>query len=189
MPAAIIDVHRDAAANLSFVREISGVQAAQVMVVVSKLGATKASLHPHWQENMRFATQMEAVMRQLYPGMLRHYPPVGARYNQQLHPNMVLLEIGNYLDGESYALRSAAMMADVLALMIDAAKQAPARTTTQPATTSMAKPDQSATANTAKSPPPTPKVKPPTESAVSSPPSKALTPPVGNRPLPKNSRP
>lgn len=125
----VIDVHRDAAENVSFVRDIRGVQAAQVMVVVSKLGQSKPALHPRWRENMQFAEQLKDNLQALYPGMLRQYPPVTARYNQNLHPHAVLLEIGNYMDDERYALRSAAMMADAIAMMVDDARRNPVRAT------------------------------------------------------------
>jgi stage II sporulation protein P len=128
----VLDVHRDAAENATYVREVGGTQISQVMVVVSKLGETKPSLHPNWQSNMRFAQSLEQTMQALYPGMLRHYPPVSARYNQNLQKNMVLLEFGNYQDDEKYALRSAAMYADVVAMMLDSVRKNSTRTTITP---------------------------------------------------------
>lgn len=115
----VLDVHRDAAEGVSYVRSVNGTSAAQVMLVVSELGKTKPALHPNWAKNVQFAQAMQMTMEALYPGLYRSYPLVSARYNQHLHPNMVLLEVGNYEDDEKYALRSAAMMADVIAVMLE----------------------------------------------------------------------
>lgn len=121
----VLDVHRDGAENASFVRTVAGQQVAQVMVVVTKPGSYSERLHPLWQENVRFGRRIEQIMEDLYPGLLRRYPVVGhTRYNQNLHPNMVLLEVGTYADDERYALRSAALMADVIAVVTDEARKA-----------------------------------------------------------------
>ncbi len=59
-------------------------------------------------------------MGEIHPGLLRRSPLIvsSARYNQNLHSNMVLLEVGNYLDEEEAALHSADMLADVVAAML-----------------------------------------------------------------------
>lgn len=115
----VLDVHRDGAQNVSFVRDIGAQKMAQVMVVVTKPVSYSERLHPRWSENIHVANVMKKSMNELYPGLLRSYPVVGSnRYNQHLHPHMVLLEIGNYIDDEQFALRSAALMADVVAMTL-----------------------------------------------------------------------
>lgn len=115
----VLDVHRDGAQNTSFVREVGSQKVAQAMVVVTKPVSYSEGLHPRWSENLQVANAMKKAMNELYPGLLRPYPVVGSnRYNQHLHPHMVLLEIGNYVDDEQYALRSAALLADVVALVL-----------------------------------------------------------------------
>ena len=115
----VLDIHRDGAQNVSFVRQVGSQQAAQVMVVVTKPVSYSEALHPRWAENVQVADLMKKAMEEMYPGLLRPYAIVGRnRYNQHLHPHMLLLEIGNYIDDEKYALRSAVLMADVVARVL-----------------------------------------------------------------------
>ncbi|MGI6081344.1 MAG: stage II sporulation protein P [Limnochordia bacterium] len=115
----VLDVHRDGAQNVSFVRQVGSQSVAQVMVVVTKPISYSEALHPRWAENVQVANLMKKTMEAMYPGLLRPYAVVGRnRYNQHLHPHMLLLEVGNYIDDEKYALRSAVLMADVVARVL-----------------------------------------------------------------------
>ena len=60
---------------------------------------------PNWKENLAFARQLEAKCNELYPELLRnniHLKETG-RYNQQVHPHAVLLEIGSDLNTQEEA--------------------------------------------------------------------------------------
>jgi len=58
-------------------------------------------------------------MEELHPGLLHRVTAVrDRRYNQDLHPHMVLLEVGNYLDREEHALAAAELLADAVALAL-----------------------------------------------------------------------
>ena len=97
---AIFDVHRDAgfSSKETTTATVNGKKAAQIMLVV---GANQ----PNWKENLAFARQLEAKCNELYPGLLRnniHLKETG-RYNQQVHPHAVLLEIGSDLNTQEEA--------------------------------------------------------------------------------------
>ncbi|HHW10751.1 MAG TPA: hypothetical protein GXX29_12335 [Firmicutes bacterium] len=115
----VLDIHRDGAENVSFSRELNGLRMSQVMLVLTRPESYKVSLHPDWWKNMYFGKTMAQKMEEIHPGLLRRVLEVGnTRYNQHLHPNMVLLEVGNYLDKEEEALNSARLLADVVAAML-----------------------------------------------------------------------
>lgn len=109
----IVDVHRDGAVDLSMVAAVGEDEAAQVALVVGRPANT--SRHPRWQENDAFARRVAEIMNLRQPGLFRRIIYLNGVYNQDLHPRALLVEIGNYYDHEAYALRSAELLAAVLA--------------------------------------------------------------------------
>lgn len=97
---AIFDIHRDAGftSKAPTTATINGKAAARIMLVI---GANQ----DNWQENLAFARQLEAKCNALYPGLLRDHIRVKetGRYNQQVHPHAVLLEIGSDLNTQEEA--------------------------------------------------------------------------------------
>lgn len=112
---AVFDIHRDAGftSKKPTTTMIHGKEAARIMLVI---GAN----HEQWKENLAFARKLETKCNELYPGLLRdtiHIKETG-RYNQQVHPHAVLLEIGSDLNTQeeaNYALECfAQVVAEVL---------------------------------------------------------------------------
>ncbi len=116
----VLDLHRDGVENVSYIKEVERRAVSQVVIIATKPGTYQAALHPNWWQNVHFAEEMAAKMGEIHPGLLRRSPLIvsSARYNQNLHSNMVLLEVGNYLDEEEAALHSADMREDVVAAML-----------------------------------------------------------------------
>ena len=104
----IIDVHRDAAGDLTFGPEttINGKKTAKLMLVV---GVGYESLeNPYWKENLSLALKIAAVGEQMYPGLFRHVLVRDSRYNQHLTSGSILIEVGatgNTLDEAYYGAR------------------------------------------------------------------------------------
>ena len=97
---AVFDIHRDAGftSKEPTTTVINGKKAARIMLVI---GAN----HENWKANLAFARELETVCDTLYPGLLReniHIKETG-RYNQQIHPHAVLLEIGSDLNTQQEA--------------------------------------------------------------------------------------
>lgn len=97
---AVFDIHRDAGftSKEPTTTIINGKNAARIMLVI---GAN----HDRWKENLDFARELERICDTLYPGLLReniHIKETG-RYNQQIHPHAVLLEIGSDLNTQEEA--------------------------------------------------------------------------------------
>lgn len=107
---AVLDIHRDSIMRTDHEKikptvEINGKKAAQLMILTS-VSNTKSVPHPDWQENLRFALQLQNRLNTAYEGLMRPLNLVGARYNQHLAPASLLLEVGsevNTLEEAVYA--------------------------------------------------------------------------------------
>ncbi|MFP4662651.1 MAG: stage II sporulation protein P [Halanaerobiales bacterium] len=125
----IIDIHRDGIkANLSrdmLTTVIKNQRAAKVMIVIGNGKYNYGELSDinkqyNWEENLKFANSMSAVMDSMYPGLLRRVEirdTTANRYNQDLHPRSILLEMGDYRNTTQEALEAAKYVADVIGAM------------------------------------------------------------------------
>lgn len=118
--AMVLDIHRDALGinNPQEIRtSINGESVARVMIVVAsdELGLS----HPQWRKNLQFANRLKERMEEMYPGLLRRIDVRNNRlFNQDLHPNSLLLEIGDYANTSTEAIRTARLLAPVLSSLL-----------------------------------------------------------------------
>ncbi len=108
----VIDLHRDAIGDGDTIYKTVSDQlqpdAAQMMFVVG----TDATLsHPDWRENLAFAMSLQGLLEEEYPHLMRPALLSPNRYNQQLTPASVLLEIGAAGNTLREALTSAELFA------------------------------------------------------------------------------
>lgn len=93
--ALVIDLHRDALSDGETVyktlADIDGVEAAQLMFV---MGSDVNLDHPNWRENLRLALTLHRAVAERYPTLMRPTVLCDNRYNQQLAPGSLLLEVG-----------------------------------------------------------------------------------------------
>ena len=92
----ILDIHRDAwdtgAGQMRTLCSIGGRDAAQLMIVV---GTDAGGLrHPRWQENLSLALKLHAQLEALCPGIMRPLCLRSQRFNQDLSPGALLIEVG-----------------------------------------------------------------------------------------------
>jgi len=112
----VVDVHRDAKVSReNSIAVINNEKTARVMLVV---GTNARSAHPNWMQNYAFAKKVAAKMKTMYPDLLRKMEAQRGRYNQHLHPRAILVEIGSDKNSTDEALRSARLVADVLAQVL-----------------------------------------------------------------------
>ena len=93
----MIDLHRDALGSGDVVYKtqaaLSGKTCAQVMMLV---GTGENGLpHPNWKQNLQLALYLQGAAEAAYPGLARPIELVRERYNQQLSPGMMILEVGS----------------------------------------------------------------------------------------------
>ena len=117
----VLDVHRDAQVpRESSLTTINGKQVARIMLVV---GTNARNNHPNWMKNYLFAQQVGKQMEKMYPGLLKKIITKRGRYNQDLHPHAMLVEIGSTENTTEEAKRSAELFAEVIAAMVKGTDQ------------------------------------------------------------------
>lgn len=114
----LIDVHRDADGRDKTVATVNGQTVARVRLVVGRGG--NGLDNPEYEHTRAFADAVFAAMERKYPGLARDIYEQDTRFNQDLLPACMLLEIGGPENTMDEALRTAALMADVLQEVIRA---------------------------------------------------------------------
>jgi len=93
----VLDVHRDAIVGKSgekikYTTTINGESAAKIMFVA---GSNLSGLqHDNWEENFSFAAQLQRHTLSLYPDLCRPINFRSQRFNQQLAPGGIIVEVG-----------------------------------------------------------------------------------------------
>lgn len=117
----VIDLHRDAALNpdgsaFAPTVRVDGQAYARLMLVV---GTDEGGLyHPDWQKNFSCAAQLQALLNRSLPGLCRDMDLRTERFNQDLSPGMLLIEMGAAGNTMREVLRSAEVLADAVAELL-----------------------------------------------------------------------
>ena len=121
----VLDIHRDAIVDkngekVKYVTEVGGNSTAKIMFVVgSDLNGLK---HDNWAENMSFATQLQKHILSMYPDLCRPINFRKQRFNQQLAPGGIIVEIGTNANTLDEAISGARYFAVSLADFIKSQK-------------------------------------------------------------------
>lgn len=119
----VLDVHRDAiegqnGEKIKYTSQINGESAASIMLVV---GSNLSGLeHSNWKENMRFAAQLQSHISSIYPTLMRPINFRSQRFNQQLAPGGIIVEVGTNGNTLDEALLGARYFAEGLAGFVGA---------------------------------------------------------------------
>lgn len=113
----VLDVHRDAlgAEGVIYktVAEEAGTCASQAMLLV---GTDESGLyHPDWRENLAFGLYLQDALLSAHPTLMRPLAIVPQRYNQQLCPGMLILEVGSSGNTMQEALAAIRLFAEAAA--------------------------------------------------------------------------
>ncbi|AZR73180.1 hypothetical protein BBF96_07150 [Anoxybacter fermentans] len=127
----VLDLHRDGKNNaLDIIRDdyiikIKGKKAARVLLIVTqgKLDylskEEQREAHPHWETNFKFCTALAAKMQEMYPGLLRRVENrENKRYNQDLHPHALLIEVGYQGNTTAEAVYTGQLLAEIIAELL-----------------------------------------------------------------------
>lgn len=104
----MFDIHRDGAVDVSMLASVGDETVAQLAIAVGRG-------HSQWTRNLAAAETLAQLFNEAYPGVFRRVLHLDHRYNQDLHPRFLIVEMGNYYDHEKYALRTAEMLAEIIA--------------------------------------------------------------------------
>jgi len=110
----VLDIHRDAAENSDGSQYrtkavINGVEMAQVSIVV---GSNAQDTHDNWRGNLTFALRLAYQINADAPELLRPVSVATYRYNQNLAPAALIIEVGSAGNTLEEALDAAAVFAD-----------------------------------------------------------------------------
>ena len=92
----VLDLHRDASDDYSnqmrTEARVNGKPSAQIMLVA---GSDAAGLkHPNWEENLALALKIHTQCERLAPGIMRYVNLRAQRFNQDLSPGALIVEVG-----------------------------------------------------------------------------------------------
>lgn len=121
----VLDVHRDALVGSNgevykMVSTEAGRKVAQVMMV---LGTDAKASHPRWKDNMAFALRLQRNLVKGYASLARPTVLRTSRYNQQLCPGSILVEVGGHGNTLSEAIAGGRLWADNVARTLLEMKQ------------------------------------------------------------------
>ena len=115
--AVVLDVHRDALGSDGVVyktmAEEDGTVASQIMLLA---GSDESGLeHPNWRSNLALALYLQEAVGRRHPSLMRPVALVPQRYNQNLTPGSLILEVGSSGNTLQEALAAIRLFADAAA--------------------------------------------------------------------------
>lgn len=110
----ILDLHRDAAGEGSRQMRtratVEGESSAQLMVVMG-------TNYDTYEDNLSLGLKLHAQLEQMYPGITRPLQLRAARFNQDLCPGSLLIEVGAAGNTQAEAIRAARALAQAVAAL------------------------------------------------------------------------
>ncbi len=112
----ILDLHRDASDDygnqMRTEAQVNGRASAQIMLVV---GSDAAGLkHPGWQENLALALKLHTQCERFAPGIMRYVNLRAQRFNQDMSPGALIVEIGAAGNTHAEALTATEVLAEAI---------------------------------------------------------------------------
>ena len=106
----VLDLHRDAAddgygGQLDTQATVDGTPSAQLMIVVGTNGSGLS--HPDWQKNAALGAKLQVTLEKRYPGLCRPMQLRSQRFNQDLSPGALLIEVGAAGNSHPEAMKAA----------------------------------------------------------------------------------
>lgn len=107
----VLDLHRDASNDyvnqLTTAATVSGENSAQLMLVIG-------GSHEEWEQNIGCAIRLQAVLEKSWPGICRAMDFRTGRFNQDLGPVTMLVEVGAAGDTRQEALIAADALGEAI---------------------------------------------------------------------------
>lgn len=113
----VLDIHRDAAENsdgsqFATRATVNGQDSAQIMFLVGT--DESGNYHPDWQDNLAVAAKLNVLMEQINSGITRKSTLRAQRFNQDLAPIALLVEVGSAGNTLEEALRAIPVLAEAI---------------------------------------------------------------------------
>ena len=112
----VLDLHRDASGDnrnqMKTRVQTQGKSTAGLMLVVGTNASGLA--HPAWEENLSLALKLHVQLDRIAPGIMRYVNLRSQRFNQDLSPGMLLVEVGAAGDSHQDAITAAEFLASAI---------------------------------------------------------------------------
>ena len=121
----VLDIHRDSIENKQgqqvryTVKTPQGTSAKLMLVVGTDANGLK---HPSWPENMAFGVKLHALLEKNTPGICRPISFRKQRFNQDLSPGALIVEVGSAGNTRQEALLAGKILADAILQLSSGAK-------------------------------------------------------------------
>ena len=115
----VLDLHRDASSGAQQLRPLAETpsgSAAQMMLVVGTDRGNR--IHPNWRKNFALALRLQTLLERIAPGITRPINLRTQRFNQDLSPGALLIEIGGAGNTHEEALASMDILAQGIAQLL-----------------------------------------------------------------------
>ena len=113
----VLDLHRDAITDGSTLTKptvvVNGRKAVQMMIVVGVV-STKALPNANCGQNLALAAQWQRALTAIEPDLMRPLSTVASRYNQNVCPGYLLVEVGSEGNTVAEAAYSGELLAQTL---------------------------------------------------------------------------
>ena len=112
----VLDLHRDASGdNENQMRTkavVDGKSSAQIMLVV---GTSASGLkHPEWEQNLSLGLKLHTQCERIAPGIMRYVNLRAQRFNQDLSPGALIVEVGAAGNSHAEALTAVEVLAEAI---------------------------------------------------------------------------
>ena len=112
----ILDLHRDAleqnGRQLRTVADVDGEPCARLMLVVGTNVSRQS--HENWQKNLALGLKLHVVLERSCPGIMRPLNLRTQRFNQDLSPGALIVEVGAAGNTHTEALKAARTLAEAI---------------------------------------------------------------------------
>lgn len=112
----VLDLHRDASGDdqnqMRTKATVNGKPSAQLMLVVGTNGTGLE--HPDWEENLALGLKLHTQCQRISPGIMRYVNLRAQRFNQDLSPGALIVEIGAAGNTHAEALTATEVLAQAI---------------------------------------------------------------------------
>ena len=119
----VLDLHRDASGDnsnqMTTAATVDGEPSAQLMLVIA--AGTEARPVPQWKENLALGLKLHVQLERIAPGICRYVNLRSSRFNQDLSPGALLVEVGAAGNTHAEALKAADVLAEAILALADGA--------------------------------------------------------------------
>ena len=115
----VLDLHRDAAdTETGQLRTVANTEEGQIAQLMLVMGTNEAGLtHPDWEENLSLALKLHAQLEKQCPGIMRPLILRAQRFNQDMSPGALLIEVGAAGNTHDEALAAVEQLAEAIAAL------------------------------------------------------------------------